>query len=159
LRVPDDLPTFEDGLLGKVLPSAHGDFVVQRGDGTISYQLAVVVDDIAMGISEVLRGEDLAGCTGWQLALYRALGAPAPAFVHVPLLLDAEGKRLAKRDGARSIQQLREAGCSADTIVSALAASVSLIPLDARVTAEQLVADFSLSRIAPRALDWQDALK
>ena len=157
-RVPPVLPDFIDGVLAQKTQSAAGDFVVQRADGLISYQLAVVVDDIAMQVSEVLRGDDLAGCTGWQLALYEALGATPPTFAHVPLLLDAHGKRLAKRDGARSIAQLREAGVDATTIVSALAASVGLLPLGERARADELVADFSLARIAARPIDWERAL-
>jgi len=155
---PDALPNFDDGLLGLVSPSALGDFVVQRADGTFSYQLAVVVDDIAMQVSEVVRGADLAGCTGWQLALYAALGANPPTFVHVPLLLAADGKRLAKRDGALSIAELRAHGVEARTIVGALAASVGLVPEGTRCTARELVAEFALSRVADRPLDWTHAL-
>lgn len=155
---PDVLPNFDDGLLGLVSPSALGDFVVQRADGTFSYQLAVVVDDIEMQVSEVVRGADLAGCTGWQLALYRALGANPPTFVHVPLLLAADGKRLAKRDGALSIAELRTHGVEARTIVGALAASVGLVPEGTRCSARELVADFALPRIVDRPLDWTRAL-
>jgi glutamyl-tRNA synthetase len=155
---PDSLPVFEDGLLGAVAPTAHGDFVVQRADGTFSYQLAVVVDDIAMQISEVVRGRDLAGCTGWQLALYRALGANPPTFVHVPLLLAADGKRLATRDGALSIAELRTHGVEARTIVGALAESVGLVPEGTRCAARELVSDFALSRVADRPVDWARAL-
>ena len=147
-RTPDVLPSFVDGFTGRtVLPAAQGDFVVQRADGLFSYQLAVVVDDIDMRISEVLRGDDLAGCTGWQLALYDALGAPRPAFVHVPLLLGSDGKRLAKRDGATSIKALREAGQSPAEVVGYLAASLGLVPAGARYTADELVAGFSLARL------------
>ena len=157
-RVPPVLPDFIDGVLGRVTQSAQGDFVVQRADGMISYQLAVVVDDAAMHISEVLRGEDLAGCTGWQLALYEALGAAPPAFAHVPLLLDEHGRRLAKRDGARSIEQLRDAGVDATTIVSALSASCGLLAPGQRARADELIAGFSLARIVEQPLDLQRAL-
>ena len=147
-RVPDALPTTHDLRLGEVAPSARGDFVVQRADGLYSYQLAVVVDDIAMAVSEVVRGEDLVGCTGWQLALYEALGAEPPAYVHVPLLRDEAGRRLAKRDGARSVASLRAQGVSGDAIVGALAASVGLAPAGVRALPRELVAGFSLERIA-----------
>jgi len=106
----------------------------------------------------VVRGADLAGCTGWQLALYAALGANPPTFVHVPLLLAADGKRLAKRDGALSIAELRAHGVEARTIVGALAASVGLVPEGTRCTARELVAEFALSRVADRPLDWTHAL-
>jgi glutamyl-tRNA synthetase len=158
-RVPERLPIAHDARLGELDNLARGDFVVQRADGLVSYQLAVVVDDIAMRMTEVLRGEDLAGCTGWQLALYEALGAPAPAFMHVPLLLDESGKRLAKRDGARSIGELRQSGVSADVLVGALAASVGLVPEGTRIMPAELIADFEIERIVATTIDWSRALK
>lgn len=148
LRVPDELPSFVDQVSGqRTAPIAQGDFVVRRADGLFSYQLAVVVDDIAMGITEVLRGEDLSGCTGWQLALYDALGAARPAFAHVPLLLDDEGKRLAKRDKATSVSALRAAGMRAPQIVGTLAASVGLAAPGSEVMPHQLIADFALAKL------------
>jgi glutamyl-tRNA synthetase len=147
-RTPEQLPRFVDACSGElVAPLAQGDFVLRRADGMFSYQLAVVVDDIAMGISEVLRGDDLAGCTGWQLALYDALGAPRPGFAHVPLLLGEGGRRLAKRDAAASIAELRAQGKQADEIVGTLAASVNLVPAGTRVLPSALIADFSLARV------------
>lgn len=158
-RVPEPLPVLCDRRLGEVPALAQGDFVVQRADGVISYQLAVVVDDSAMNVSEVLRGEDLAGCTGWQLALYGALGAPPPAFVHVPLLLGPDGQRLAKRKGAQSIGELRAQGLGPDVIVGALAASCGLVEPGTRALAHELVAGFSLAQIRETPLDWERALK
>jgi glutamyl-tRNA synthetase len=149
-RTPEALPSFIDVCSGELVPpAAQGDFVVQRADGLFSYQLAVVVDDIAMRITEVLRGEDLSGCTGWQLALYDALGAPRPSFAHVPLLLSADGKRLAKRDAASSVAELRAQGKRADEIVGALAASVNLVPAGTRAMPAELMGDFSLSCVRP----------
>jgi len=159
LRVPDELPWFDDLLLGRQAPLARGDFVLQRADGLVSYQLAVVVDDIEMQVSEVLRGADLAGCTGWQLALYGALAAEPPAFVHVPLLVGPDGKRLAKRAGAQPIAALRAAGVAAETIVGALASSAGLLPPGTRSTARELVARFELTRIAETPIDFEQALK
>ncbi|HEX5660075.1 MAG TPA: tRNA glutamyl-Q(34) synthetase GluQRS [Polyangiales bacterium] len=151
--VEDELPGFVDGLLGEVPASAQGDFIVQRADGTVSYQLAVVVDDIAMGITEVVRGADLAGCTGWQLSLYRALGAEPPAFVHAPLLLGEDGKRLAKRDRAIAVDELRERGVSAERIIGAIAASLGLG--DGReLEARALIPSFELARIDERPFDF-----
>jgi glutamyl-tRNA synthetase len=148
-RVPEPLPAFQDAVRGERIEAlAQGDFVVRRADGQYSYQLAVVVDDIEMQISEVLRGQDLAGCTGWQLALYDALGAPRPSFAHVPLLLDVDGRRLSKRDHATSVGALRAAGQSAAQIVGWLAASVGLVPAGAQVLPTELVADFSLARLS-----------
>ena len=75
-----------------------------------AYELAVVVDDVAMGITEVVRGEDLLRSTARQLLVYRALGAPPPAWCHLPLVRDAEGRRLAKRHQAQAIRELRARG-------------------------------------------------
>jgi glutamyl-tRNA synthetase len=152
--VEESLPGFVDGLLGEVPASAQGDFVVQRADGTVSYQLAVVVDDIEMEISEVVRGADLAGCTGWQLSIYRALGAQPPAFVHAPLLLGEDGRRLAKRDRATSVDELHARGSSAERIVGALAASLGLVDAGTEISARELVSEFALERIVERSFDF-----
>lgn len=153
-RVPDPLPSFIDAASGeRVEAVAQGDFVVRRADGQYSYQLAVVVDDIEMQITEVLRGQDLSGCTGWQLALYDALEAPRPSFAHVPLLLDVDGRRLSKRDQSTSVRALRDAGQSAAQIVGWLAASVGLLPRGAQAMPDELVADFSLDRLRSTAPD------
>jgi glutamyl-tRNA synthetase len=87
-----------------------GDFIVWRKDGLPAYELAVVVDDAAMGITEVVRGEDLLLSTARQLLLYAALGLQPPDFYHTPLLCDSSGQRLAKRHGALSLRELRAAG-------------------------------------------------
>jgi glutamyl-tRNA synthetase len=113
-RVPDgEVITFEDGQFGpqRFETGKHiGDFVVWRGDGVPSYQLACVVDDASMGITEVVRGEDLLRSTARQLLLYRALNLPAPKFFHCPLMKDASGVRLAKRHDALSLRQFRAQG-------------------------------------------------
>jgi glutamyl-tRNA synthetase len=113
-RVPDGGEiSFVDGCFGPqrfVAGTDFGDFVVWRHDGIPSYQLAVVVDDAEMKISEVVRGADLLASTARQLLLYRALGLAAPAFCHCPLVTDGQGTRLAKRDDALSIRALREQG-------------------------------------------------
>ena len=95
-----------------------GDFIVWRRDGFPSYELAVVVDDHAMKISEVVRGEDLLLNTAKQILLYRALGWEVPEFFHCELVRDKSGRRLAKRDGARSLRSLREKGVSAENILA-----------------------------------------
>lgn len=87
-----------------------GDFVVWRRDGVPAYELAVVADDIRMKITEVVRGADLLKSTARQILLYRALGAGTPKWAHAPLVLDANGKRLAKRSDALSLRALRERG-------------------------------------------------
>ena len=114
LRVPDgETLTFDDGHFGPqhaVAGRDFGDFLVWRKDDTPSYQLACVVDDAAMRISEVVRGADLILSTFRQLLLYRAFGYTAPAFYHCPLMVDADGIRLAKRHDALSLRALRESG-------------------------------------------------
>jgi glutamyl-tRNA synthetase len=153
LRVPDALPSFIDALSGRSVEAlAQGDFVLRRADGLYSYHLAVVVDDIAMQVSEVVRGADLAGCTGLQLALYEALGAPVPRFAHVPLLLGADGKRLAKRDQASGIAALRAQGKRADEIVGELLASVELVAAGTRLMPDEFVPSFSWDALRAAAL-------
>jgi glutamyl-tRNA synthetase len=93
-----------------------GDFVIWRHDDVPSYQLAVVLDDADMHMSEVVRGEDLLLSTARQLLLYRALGLEAPSFYHCPLMTDQEGRRLAKRDDALSLRTLRERGIAPEMI-------------------------------------------
>ncbi len=113
-RVPDGLEiAFDDGQCGVVQRTAgrdFGDFLVWRKDGFPSYELAVVTDDHAMQITEVVRGEDLLTSTARQLLLYQALEWIPPAFWHCPLLRDANGVRLAKRNQALSLKTLREQG-------------------------------------------------
>ncbi len=113
-RVPDDeVISFQDvhfGPQGFVAGKDFGDFVVWRHDDVPSYQLAVVVDDAAMRITEVVRGADLLLSTARQLLLYLALGFAAPTFFHCPLVTDEHGERLAKRQDALSLRSLRAAG-------------------------------------------------
>ena len=96
---------FDDRVLGGV-EAVVDDFVVRRNDGAPAYNLAVVVDDAAQGIDEVVRGDDLAETTPRQLLLARLLGLPAPAYAHVPLVLGPDGARLAKRHGAVTLREL-----------------------------------------------------
>jgi glutamyl-tRNA synthetase len=110
---------FEDGHFGPqqfVAGTDFGDFVVWRNDGLPSYQLACVVDDSAMRISEVVRGSDLLLSTARQLLLYRALGLQAPAFYHCDLMNDDHGERLAKRHDALSLKRLREGGATPEAL-------------------------------------------
>lgn len=119
-RVPDgEEIAFQDQHLGSQSYSAgrdFGDFVVWRRDDVPAYQLAVVVDDHAMQISEVVRGADLLKSTARQLLLYRALGWTPPKFYHCDLVRDDSGQRLAKRHDSLSIRRLREDGCTAEGV-------------------------------------------
>jgi len=148
---------FVDGVHGEVAPEADGvdDFVIRRADGTAAYQLAVVVDDAAMAVTRVVRGDDLLRSTPRQLALYAALGSSAPAFAHVPLVLAPGGERLAKRTRPASLADLRGRGVAAEAVVGALAASAGLCAPGARLHPGDLVSTFALARIdkAPSVLD------
>ncbi|MDE6107172.1 MAG: tRNA glutamyl-Q(34) synthetase GluQRS [Oscillospiraceae bacterium] len=111
VRVPERVISFTDGLQGiyrQDLTTECGDFPVKRADGAWAYQLAVVVDDAAMGVTQVVRGRDLLSSTPRQLWLYEALGLEAPEFYHVPLLLAPDGRRLAKRDADLDMGALRQ---------------------------------------------------
>lgn len=117
-RVPKGrVVSFEDAMAGSVSFVAgedFGDFILWRKDDTPAYELAVVVDDHAQGITEVVRGMDLLLSTARQLLVYEALGLAPPAFCHVPLVLDEAGERLAKRTGALGLRELRATGRSAE---------------------------------------------
>jgi glutamyl-tRNA synthetase len=129
LKVSDEMLEFTDLVAGRQhhSPAHLGDFVVLRSDGIVSYQLAVVVDDALMGISQVVRGADLLDSTFRQLALYAALDYRAPSqFAHVPLVRDETGARLAKRDRSAGLEVARERGLTPSGVLGRLAASCGL---------------------------------
>ena len=121
-RVPDGRTiAFHDALQGTVCRTAgvdFGDFVVWRRDDLAAYELAVVADDHAMEIAEVVRGADLLTSTARQILLYEALGWTPPAFCHTPLVCDASGHRLAKRTGGLAIRELRQAGWTPEGVLT-----------------------------------------
>jgi glutamyl-tRNA synthetase len=150
LRVPEGPVCFDDLVHGPQafdVAGAVGDFVVMRADGIAAYQLAVAVDDAAMGITDVVRGDDLLPSTARQLLVYRALGLPAPRFAHVPLVLGEDGQRLAKRHGALSLGELRERGADPRAVVGLLAALCGLAPEGAHTSPRELVEGFDLARL------------
>ncbi|WLD13240.1 tRNA glutamyl-Q(34) synthetase GluQRS [Planctellipticum variicoloris] len=141
---------FHDAVAGEQrcnLSRELGDFVVCKHDGTPSYQLAVVLDDHAMGVNEVLRGDDLIPSTFRQLAIYDFFGWPAPGYAHAPLVVGPDGRRLAKRHGDTRISILREAGQGPERLVGLLAWSCGLRPTAEPVTARDLQSDFELARL------------
>ena len=130
-----------------------GDFVVRRSDGAWAYQLAVVVDDARMGITHVLRGEDLCTSTPRQVLLHRALGHEPPAYAHAPLLRGPDGEKLSKRHGAPDLAALRRGGADPARVVAWLAASVSLVgPAVQRVTPAELAPDFDVAAVRDAVL-------
>jgi glutamyl-tRNA synthetase len=124
VRTGDAKFTWTDGFRGEEsasLAEVGGDFVVWKSAGTPAYQLAVVVDDAAQGVTEVVRGDDLVPSTPRQLLLYEMFGWPAPRFVHVPLVIGPDGRRLAKRHGDARLASYRAAGRSAAEMLGYLA--------------------------------------
>ena len=110
-RAPDEIIAFDDRVVGRQqenVAERTGDFVVRRADGLFAYQLAVVVDDAEQGVTQVVRGADLLASTPRQIALQRALGFPTPAYAHLPLVVNPDGSKLGKRDGALPLPTLDE---------------------------------------------------
>jgi len=142
LRFPAEPQTWLDELHGPQSIDARrqlGDFVVARNYGPAAYQLAVTIDDHDQSISRVVRGDDLIYSTYRQLALYQALGWSPPLWVHVPLVIGPDGKRLAKRHGDSRLSLLREQNVAPERLLGALAASLGLRPSRAPITAAELV--------------------
>jgi glutamyl-tRNA synthetase len=160
-RADPDEVRFVDGVHGEQrcdVAAQVGDFVVRRADGLHAYQLAVVVDDAAMAIEEVVRGDDLLGSTARQLLLYRALGLPAPRFAHLPLLLGPDGRRLAKRHGAIGVRALLEGGATPGRLVALLARPLGLLDGDEReARPESLLPRFALDRLPREPTRWSGA--
>jgi glutamyl-tRNA synthetase len=154
-RIPQRSPEFVDGSAGPVhidLAKIGGDFVVWKSAGTPAYQLAVTVDDAAMDVTEVVRGDDLIPSTPRQLLLYEALGWTPPQFVHVPLVVGADGRRLAKRHGDTRLSSLRAAGVKPEALVGLLAWSCGWLPAVEPITARELLPLFRLEAIPRRPL-------
>jgi glutamyl-tRNA synthetase len=153
-RVPDTPISFTDRIMGsqsEQVSATTGDFIVRRSDGLIAYNLAVVVDDALMGVTQVARGADLLSVTAPQRALALALGYPPPReYAHLPLATDATGVRLAKRDIAAGVAEMRARGVTPAQVVGALAASVGIWPAGELATPHALLAAFDPARISPR---------
>jgi glutamyl-tRNA synthetase len=143
--------TFDDLVLGtqRFDAGAGGDFVVHRADGLFGYQLAVMIDDAAMQITDVLRGADLLDSTPRQIALYDALGLPIPRFAHLPLLYYADGQRLSKRHSAVTLASLRAGGARPEQVVGHLAYLSGLLARPEAVKATDLIPSFRLE-LVPR---------
>jgi glutamyl-tRNA synthetase len=155
-RVPPESPRFVDGFRGPThldLRQVGGDFVVWKAPapgrtGSLpAYQLAVVVDDAAQGVTEVVRGDDLLPSTPRQLLLYEALGLTPPKFVHVPLVVGTDGRRLAKRHGDTRLSALREAGVRPEMLLGLLAWSCGWIAAIEPITPRELLALYRLETI------------
>ena len=144
LKIPaGTVVTLRDEIQGTVtqdLARDVGDFVLQRGDGIYAYQLAVLVDDAASRVSDVVRGADLLLSTPRQIHLATLLGAAAPRYWHLPLVVDAHGERIAKRTHGARVRALREAGVSREEILGELAFALGLTKRAAPASLEELIA-------------------
>lgn len=160
LPLPDKLPcyrivcagdiTFTDGLQGNVtqnLETECTDFIVRRADGVFAYQLAVVVDDALTGVTEVVRGADLLSSTPRQIYLQKLLGLDTPGYYHVPLLLNRQGRRLAKRDESSDLSAIRKRYSSPDAVLGLLAHAAGLTDAPGEYSLADLVPIFSWDKI------------
>ncbi|WP_123040583.1 tRNA glutamyl-Q(34) synthetase GluQRS [Cohnella candidum] len=163
--MPEHGVEFVDGIAGPMAfaAGAGGDFVVKRADGIVGYQLAVVVDDAAMGITEVLRGWDLLDSTPRQLMLAEALGVEPPRYAHAPLMRGPDGNRLAKRHGDIAVSSLRESGLKPEAVVGLLGWLYGLLDRPEAVSAKELLPLFDLGRIPQESVtlpeDWLERLE
>jgi glutamyl-tRNA synthetase len=169
LRVPDEGECIVHDLVRGDVRFEYaqlGDHVILRSDGVPTYNFANPVDDADMRVTHVIRGEDLLSSTPRQVLVYQALGAPVPSFAHLPLLLGPDRKRLSKRHGATSVEELREAGYLAEAVVNFLALLGWHFDSERELfTREELIGLFSLERVNPapavfdaKKLEWMNGV-
>ncbi|MBO4312774.1 MAG: tRNA glutamyl-Q(34) synthetase GluQRS [Desulfovibrio sp.] len=150
LRCPEEPVAFVDQCMGPQrfrLEDCGGDFALRRSDGVIAYQLAVAVDDALMGVTQVIRGRDILFSTPRQICLLGLLGCVTPTYAHIPLILDEEGERLAKRHKSLSLRELRLAGAAPERIVALLGRLAGIWPSGAPARPGELIPFFSLDKI------------
>ena len=124
-----------------------GDVVLRRADGFLAYHLATAVDELSLGVADVVRGADLWSATGAQVALMQRLGGSPPRYWHTPLMTDAAGARLSKRQGGCGLGELQRQGLDPAAVVGRLASGVGLLPEGSRLSAAELLQDLSLERL------------
>ncbi len=152
VHLPNETVAFTDGVMGAYsehLPDECGDFILRRSDGVFAYQFAVVLDDALSGVTEVVRGADLLSSTARQIWLYRQLGFEVPTFYHIPLMTDAEGNRLAKREGVLDAGALRSR-YRAEEVVGVIAYAAGQIDRNEPLSARELLAHFDWAKL-PKA--------
>ncbi len=169
IKVPEDRGdvVVHDAVHGDVIFNAKelDDFIIFRSDGTPTYNFATVVDDAAMGITHVIRGDDHLSNTPRQVVVYEALGAPVPTFAHISMILGADGKKLSKRHGATSVEEYRDAGYLSDAFVNYLALLGWAPDGESTIVSRQrLASEFSLDHVSknpaimdPAKLDYVNA--
>ena len=148
LRVPDEIVSFTDGHFGPIsenLEAGSGDYIIRRSDGLFGYQLAVVIDDALSGVNEIVRGRDILFSTPRQIHLQRTLGFDTPSYAHIPLLMDTNGRRLAKRDKDLDLTALSKI-MTPEQILGMLAYSAGIIPENKPASLDELV----------KAFDWKN---
>jgi len=158
---PERVWSFQDlvaGPQGLTLAECGGDFALRRSDGVFAYQLAVVADDLDQGVTSVVRGRDLLASTPRQLYLLELLGGRAPAYAHVPLILDHQGERLAKRHAGLSLAGLREAGVRPENIFGFLARLSGLSDDPGPLAVGDLAPGFAWDRLRPEDLRLPESL-
>ena len=169
LRTPDEGECVVDDLVRGAVRFEYaqlGDHVIVRSDGVPTYNFANPIDDADMRITHVIRGEDLLSSTPRQVLVYQGLGAPVPSFAHLPLLFGPDRKRLSKRHGATSVEELREAGYLAEAVVNFLALLGWHFDSERELfTREELIGLFSLERVNPapavfdaKKLEWMNGV-
>ena len=149
VRVPEETVAFHDGVFGEVrqdLAGECGDFILRRSDGVYAYQLAVVCDDAAGSVTEVVRGCDLLDSTPRQIWLDRQLGFSVPWFYHVPLLVAPDGRRLSKREKDLDLDHLRQA-YTPEALIGLLAYAAGLIDTKRNIAPQELVPQFRWAAI------------
>jgi len=127
--------------------SEVGDVVLRRADGFLAYHLATAVDELALGITDVVRGSDLWAATAPQVAVMAELGGAPPRYWHLPLWCDAQGQRLSKRDGGFGLAELQQQGLDGPAVVGLMAASLGLVPEGTRLSLSELQQSFSLEQL------------
>lgn len=160
VRVPEETVAFHDGVFGEVrqdLAGECGDFILRRSDGVYAYQLAVVCDDAAGGVTEVVRGCDLLDSTPRQIWLDRQLGFSVPWFYHVPLLVAPDGRRLSKREKGLDLDHLRQA-YTPEALIGLLAYAAGLIDTRREIAPQELVPQFRWAAIQKENIPIFDAI-
>ncbi len=151
--VPDQIIGFEDAFQGwheQHLAKECGDFIIRRKDGAFAYQLAVVVDDAAQGVTSVVRGVDLLSSTPQQMLLQRALGYPTPSYGHVPLIVNECGRRLSKRDEDASLDEMLKRFGSPQAVIGHIAFKGGLLSEDEPASPVELLSVYDEARLKER---------
>lgn len=146
LHCPEDILTFTDLSLGLqcfTLTDCGGDFALRRSDGVWAYQLVVAIDDALMGVTQVVRGRDILSSTPRQIAILQILGHQVPTYGHIPLLLNEQGERLAKRHQSLTLRYLHDQGVEAQRIIGLLGYLAGLVSSEKPISPSELISHFS----------------